>query len=328
MDPGPIIRLVTSYWESQCLFTANRLGIFEVLSNGPMSAETVADTLGVAPRQMKLLLKACVGLGLLEEDTGSFRNHPRSQTFLVPGQHGYLGNALRYGDDMWAAWGQLGDVVRSGTPAIDSESYTGDDPEKTRNFVYGMHDRAVGIGRALVGLVDLSGRTQLLDIGGGPGTYAALFAQRNPDLRATVLDLPEVVALASEILHSMGASEQVRTLSGDYKSTALPASNDVVLVSGVFHRESPETCRELILRARGALDPDGLLVVADVFTDEGGATPAFAALFGLNMMLSAREGGVHADSDVAAWMVEAGFRHVNVLAFPPPMPHRVVTGIR
>jgi ubiquinone/menaquinone biosynthesis C-methylase UbiE len=191
-----------------------------------------------------------------------------------------------------------------------------------------MHERAIGVGRALVSLVDLSNRRRLLDVGGGPGTYSVLFTQRYPDLRATVLDLPEVIALAGEILGSMEAGERVQTLSGDYRNAPLPEANDVVLVSGVFHRESVDTCRELVRRAYRALIPAGLLVVADVFADEGGATPSFASLFGLNIVLGTSEGGVHADSDVVAWLVDAGFREVRRLPFPPPLPHRVVTGIR
>ena len=74
--------------------------------------------------------------------------------------------------------------------------------------------------------------------------------------------------------------------------------------------------------------PNGLLVVSDVFTDAGGAGPAFAALFGLNMLLTAPDGGVHADADVAAWMRDEGLEVVQMQPFPPPMPHRVVIGRR
>jgi hypothetical protein len=69
-----------------------------------------------------------------------------------------------------------------------------------------------------------------------------------------------------------------------------------------------------------------LLLISDVFTDADGARPAFAALFGLNMMLSAPDGGVHADADVADWMRDAGFTAVDVRPFPPPMPHRLLIG--
>jgi 3-hydroxy-5-methyl-1-naphthoate 3-O-methyltransferase len=327
-DPSRIMELATAYWGSRCLLAANRLGVFRALAGGPLPAEALAARLDVAPRPARLLLRACVGLGLLEEDERGFANAPAAGTFLVPGSPAYLGDALGYAADMWDAWSGLERAVTEGRPALAAGEYTGQDPERTRRFVQAMHRRALGIGRALVSIVDLSGRKSLLDVGGGPGTYAALFTAACPGLRATVLDLPDVVALASAILAELGAGGRVETLAGDYHSTPFPAGRDVVLISGVLHRESKAGCRALIGRAREALEPGGLLVVADVFTDAGGATPAFAALFGVNMMLSAPDGGVHADADVARWMEEAGFRAVERRPFPPPMPHRVVLGTR
>lgn len=69
-------------------------------------------------------------------------------------------------------------------------------------------------------------------------------------------------------------------------------------------------------------------MISDVFADEGGTGPVFATLFGLNMMLTAADGGIHADTDVANWMSDAGFGETDRQNFPPPMPHRVVTGVK
>jgi hypothetical protein len=327
-DPSPIMQLSTAYWAAQTLLTANRIGLFELLGREARSSADVAQALGADERATRLFLNACAALGLLERTGERYSPSPLAAAFLVSGRPGFLGNALRYSDNLYATWGDLEKSLRSGAPAVPPQSYLGDDPRRTRDFVYGMHDRALGIGQALVGLVDLNGRRRLLDVGGGPGTYAALFAKRYPELRATVIDLPHVVAIANEIIQSMGASGAVTTHAGDYLTCELPGGQDVVLVSGVFHRETEATCRALIARALAALVPGGLLVVSDVLADAGGASPPFAALFGLNMLLTARDGGVHADADVAAWMEQAGCARTERKAFPPPMPHRVVLGFK
>lgn len=326
LDPGPLMRLSTAYWDSQTLLTANRIRLFDLLASAALPAEAVAAALGTAPRPTRLLLKACVGLGLLEEGVDGFRNSPLSSAFLVSGAPGYMGNAIRYSDNLYGAWGDLERALREDHPPMAPQTYLGDDTQVTRDFVYGMHDRALGIGRALVGLVDLDGRSNMLDVGGGPGTYSALFAQRYPQLRSQVMDLPGVVAIATEIIASLGVADRVETLAGDYMKTPFPGGKDVVMISGVFHRETEATCRRFIAQAADSLERGGLLLVSDVFTDAGGAHPAFAALFGLNMMLSAPDGGVHADADVADWMREAGFIVADMRPFPPPMPHRLVIG--
>ncbi len=325
-DPRPIMALSTAYWSSQTLLTANRIGLFTVLAEGPLSAEAVSQRLATAPRHTDLFLRACVGLGLVAKDADGYRNSPSAQTFLVPGKPTYLGNALAYSDDLYSVWGRLEETLRTGQPALVPESYLGRDQDQTRHFVRGMHNRALAIGMGLLSLVDLKGRMRLLDVGGGPGTYSALLAQHEPGLHATVLDLPGVVAIAREILAEMGVGAQVGTLPGDYHETAFPDGQDAVLISGVFHRETEAACRSLIARACESLEPGGVLWVSDVFTDAGGVLPPFATLFGVNMMLTAADGGVHGTQEVAAWMTDAGLVDVVIKPFPEPMPHRLVEG--
>ena len=329
-DPSQIMQLATAYWGSQTLLTANRVGLFQHLSEaGTMNAEALAGRLGFTPRTTTLFLNACVALGLLAKDNdGSYRNSTMSEVFLVPGAPGFMGNTISYSDNLYATWGQLDAALRTGKPQMATETYTGDDEQKTRHFVYGMHDRALGIGRAMIGLLDLGGRKRMLDVGGGPGTYSSLLARANPGLTSQVFDLPGVVKIAAEIIDSFGVADRVGTYGGDYLNDTWPSGNDVVLISGVFHRESEAGCRQLIARAKAALQPGGLLIIGDVFTDADHTSPMFATLFGLNMMLTAPEGGVHADADVGGWLSEGGFESIDYRPFPPPMPHRLVMGTR
>ena len=327
-DPSSIVRLSTAYWESQTLLTANRLRIFDLLADGSRSADEVAVALNLDPRSTVLFLRACVGLGFLTEAAGRFENAPVAATFLVTRSPAFMGNVIRYSDQLYGTWGRLEDALRSGTPALPAQTYLGDDPARTRGFVMAMHERAQGIARALVSVLDLSGRRQMLDVGGGPGTYSVLLTERYPGLHSEVLELPGVAAVARELVASAGASDRVALRDGDYHSADFGSGKDVVLMSGMFHRETGQACRSLIQRAAACLDPGGLLVVSDVFTDRDGAHPAFAAMFGLNMMLTAPDGGVHSDADVMGWMADSGLRDMRMVALPPPMPHRVVVGVK
>jgi len=327
-DPSPIVRLSTAYWESQTLLTASRLKLFDVVAEGRGSPQDIAGTLGLDVRATTLFLRACVALGLLRENDGRYENTPLAATFLVSGSPAYMGNVIRYSDQLYDTWGQLDGALRSGRPALAAQTYLGDDPARTRNFVQAMHERALGIARALVGTVDLQGRRAMLDVGGGPGTYSVLLTQRFPGLQAEVLELPGVAAVARELIANAGASDRVSVRDGDYHVAPFGSGKDVVLMSGMFHRESAATCRSLIERAAASLVSGGIMVVSDVFTDAGGTQPTFATMFGLNMMLTAPDGGVHADADVQRWMAECGLRDTRVAPLPPPMPHRVVTGVK
>jgi len=327
-DPSGIMALSTAYWGSQALITANRLGIFDALAGGAKTAAETAGELELDERMTGLFLNALAGLGLLEKSGGCYANSRASQVFLTSASPASMNNSLRFMDDLYATWGDLEQALRNGEPVKTATTYLGGDEAQTRHFVYSMHDRALAIGRGLVEVVDLGDRRRLLDVGGGPGTFAALLAGRYPQLRADVLELDGVAAVAEKILEETGAAGQVRMIRGDYHKSDFGSGYDVVLMSGMFHRETAGNCRRLITKAYDCLEPGGLLVVNDVFSDSDGTTPAFSALFGITMMLTAPDGCVHADGDVAAWMRDAGFSQVEQRPFPPPMPHRVLTGAR
>ncbi len=304
------------------------MGVFEALTKGDRTANELAEQLELDARATELLLNACVGLGLCEKHDGHYSNSSLGAAFLTSTSPASLANAIAYSDDLYSTWGNLENAVRDGVPPKRAEIYLGEDEAQTTHFVRGMHDRAMAIGQALTSIVDLSGRKRLLDVGGGPGTYSALLTERFPPLQADVLELEGVAAVARDILGELGAGDRVTMIDGDYHVTDFGGGYDAVLMSGMFHRESADNCRALIAKARDCLEPGGLLIVSDVFADAGGTGPAFATLFGLNMLLTAPDGGVHADTDVAEWMGDAGFESIRQTPYPPPMPHRVVTGTK
>lgn len=327
MPPSPtrIIDMASAFYDSATLFAASDLGIFAKLAElGSADAATLARELGLNERGARLLLDGCVALGLLVKGD-HYTNSAETAAFLVPGAPGDLSQALRYNRDVYAAWGRLAELARTGKPVEKPEIHLGQDPERTRAFVLAMHGRALAIGRAVVPQLDLANRRQLFDVGGGPGTYAVLIAQANPDINCTVLDLPEVVKIAAELIAEQGMSARVKTIPGDYHATPFPAGNDVVNFFGVLHQESPEAIRELLGRAFAALAPGGIVNVMDMMTDATHTAPKFSALFALNMALTAASGWVFSDRELQDWLATAGFVDFAVKPLPPPMPHWLAT---
>ena len=327
-DPSIITTLATGYWSSQVLISANRLGIFAELSECPRSVDQLAERCGTNVRGMELLLNACVAERLLVKENASYRNSATAQLFLVPGKPGYLGDALKYTEDLYPIWGNLEKTIRTDQRPTAPDAILGNDPEKTRNFVMGMHNRALGVARAAVAAMDLTGRKQLFDVGGGSGTYSILLVQKTPDLRGILLDLPAVVQIAKEIIDSYGCSDRISVMPGDYTKTEFPVGNDVVLMSGMMHREVEETCRTLLAKAFHSLQKDGIVIVSDVmFDDDSKTSPPLSALFALNMMLTSEAGSTHAETAICRWMRDAGFVDLKLDRLSAPMSHiATITG--
>ena len=326
LDPSAIMQLATGYWASAVLLAANELGVFKALVHGAQPAPDIADGLRVDAQALARLLDACCGLNLLAKQGDNYILPSVSAAYLVPGEPAYLGNALRWARDQYSGWGRLADSVRTGSPAVEPEKHLGGDPAETRTFVLGMHDRAMGVARGVVRHLDLEGCDNLLDVGGGPGTYSILLAGHYPNLRATVLDLPGVIAVADELIAEQGLQDRVDTRAGDATFGDYGENRyDAILFSGVLHQMAPATIERMFAAAHRALKSGGRVLVSDIMADATKTQPVFAALFSLQMLLSSREGGVFAVESCEAWLEEAGFHSVTVERIPPPLPYTVVT---
>ena len=322
MRPDSIIATATAFYESCVLFAASDLGVFASLAARPnQDATALAAACRTDRRGTQLLLDACVGLGLLTKTGESYANTPKAAMFLVPGSPADLSGAIRYNRDVYAAWGKLPELVRTGQPVEKPELHLGEDKARTRAFVLSMHGRAMGIGRAVVPMLDLSNRKRLFDVGGGPGTYSALIAGANPQISCTVLDLPGIVAVADDLLAAQDLGGRVRTVAGDYHTAAFPRGMDAVIFFGVLHQESPESIADLFRRAYDSLTPGGIVYVLDLMTDATHTNPKFSALFAVNMALTTPNGWVFSDAELKGWLESAGFRGFTCRPVPPPMPH-------
>lgn len=330
-NPGLLMQVATAHRASVALFTAADLDVFSVLAGGAKTPPEVAAAIGVTHvESLRLVMEMCVTSGLLqraEGADGAFANTPTTDFFLVKGRPSYIGAGLQYAADLYPAWGRLTDLVRTGKPPLPPDSILGDDPDKTRHFVYAMHQRAQGIGTVLSAMIDLTGCSRLLDVGGGPGTYSMRLIGKTPGLRSTVLDLPGVLAVTREIVAGEGFSDRVDLLPGNYLTTDFGTGYDVVLLSGMMHRETAADCQLLLRKAAAALNPGGRILVSDVFYDDDRkVTPPFAVQFALHMMLTSDHGSAHATTEMARWMTAVGATAVDVRPLPPPNPHTLLVG--
>jgi 2-polyprenyl-3-methyl-5-hydroxy-6-metoxy-1,4-benzoquinol methylase len=299
--------LAEGFFESQVLFSVNELGVFDLLAPGPRTVDELAAEIPADRGALERLLNAAVAIGLLELGEGRYENGPLADRVLISGRPGYLGSWLRLMSRWMKAWTHLTESVRTGQPAEDPQLHLGGDPDYTRDFIMGMHDYAQLRGSEIVEYLDFGGGLRLLDLGGGPGTYAILFAKRWSDLRVTVFDLPEVVRIAAENSRAAGVDGQVSIEAGNYHEEEVGAQYDVVFISDVLHQEDPETCRMILQKAHRALKPGGRLVVQGMFLNEDRTSPRWPLMHSLVLLLVYGGGKAYTVNETLGLMEEAGF---------------------
>jgi ubiquinone/menaquinone biosynthesis C-methylase UbiE len=327
-NPQRIMDMSCAFYDACVLHSASDAGVFATLAETPgLSAEALAENLALDGRATRLLLDACVALELLVKDDGQYANSPEAAAFLAPGPMD-LSGALRYNRDVYPLWGQLPKLLKTGSPVESPDVHLGQDAERTQSFVRSMHERALAIGRGAVHFIDLSASKNVLDIGGGAGAFASLFASKHTATQFTVLDLPDVVAFGPEFLKDCEGLDRITYLPGSYRELEFPAGHDTVLILGVLHQESPESILDILTRAGDVLSSGDRIIVMDMMTDATRTQPSFSALFALNMALSADHGWVFSDEDLQGWLTQAGFDDYTCRPLPPPLPHWLATATK
>ncbi len=323
--------LIARTWEARAaraVQAASGVGLFERLDRGEATSETAAADLSLDPAMTERLLIACAAMDLVTRGGGGWRLTTRAEATLVPGAPFYQGDALAHSAQVEPAWHDLAAHVR-GRAGWSRFVEGADPPERShRHFILAMHNMATA-GRA-ADLADhvrqacggLSGH--LMDVGGGPGTYAMALCDRNPGLRATVLDLAETVEIARGVIQAMGMADRVRTVAGDWNEDEfLPpeapdagaALNDAVLMSNVLH--GPSSGAEMKLtKARRSLRRGGVLVIQDFLLNDERTGPLKPALF--NLMV-----GAFSRAELARHVAAAGFEGLEHL----PMPEDLGTSL-
>jgi hypothetical protein len=211
LTPDSIRETAIAFQRSRILLTAFELGVFTALGDMEKTAVETALTLGVDPGAAGRLMNALCALGYLEKTGTRYKNTLSSRKYLVEGSPDYQAG-LGHLANLWKSWSTLTEAVRKGGPAAE-QAFPDRGDEWLRSFIAAMHDRAGKQAAAVAGMLDLSGVSRLLDVGGGSGAFSMAFARKEAALNATVFDLPNVTKLTREYVEREGLSSRISTLN-------------------------------------------------------------------------------------------------------------------
>jgi len=323
--PKSLLELSGSYWKTCTLHAAVALRLFTLLEGEGLPAPEVAASLGAPQRGVAPLLEALAAMGLLQRYGERYSDAPGVAALLSERSPGYIGFMILHHRQLVPSWHRLDEAVRTGAPVRTSASH---DDASREAFLMGMFNNAMTGGPQIVADIDLTGRRRLLDLGGGPGTYALLFCQIYPALEAVVFDLPTSREFAEKTIRRFGLEGRVRFEPGDFLEDPLPGVFDVAWLSHILHGEGEAACRRLVAKAAAALEPGGLLLIHEFILDDDGVGPLHPALFSLNMLVGTPEGKAYREGELRAMMEVAGLKEVRRLSASGPSGSGVLAGVR
>ncbi len=323
--PAELLQLSGGYWSACALHAAVELDLFTPLAERSLSATELAGRLNLDPRGLAMLLDALAAMDLVEKRGNEYWASSFAVRFLSRASGEYLGYIILHHHHLMAGWTRLDEGVRSGGPVLGRVSH-GNDETARESFLMGMFNLAMQIAPRIAAGIDLTGRHRLLDLGGGPGTYAIHFCQKHPRLSAVVYDLPTTRRFAEATIARFDLADRVSFASGDFLRDAFPGTFDVAWLSHILHSEGPEGCAVILSKAVAALEPGGVILVQEFILDDAKDGPLFPALFSLNMLLGTTSGQAYSQAELTAMLEAAGVRDVKRLSIDLPNGAGVLAG--
>ncbi|MCL6634769.1 MAG: methyltransferase domain-containing protein [Peptococcaceae bacterium] len=280
------------------LGAAVKTGIIGSLHKRHMDAEELARAIKADARAVWVVTEALAALGYLVREGGKLRLSEEATAMLYNREApNYLGFSFMHRYNIINSWVHLPEVIRSGQPRPREKG-----PENTKYFmdamIYGARQSAPAV--ADFCLKGCGKGIRVLDVGGGPLTYARAFASLGA--RVTVLDLPEVVDLMGP---SLSGTEGIEMVPGDFNVALPPGPFDLAFLGNICHIFGEPENRELFRKVAAVLSPGGRVAIVDFIR---GTSPA-AAVFGVNMLVNTESGGTWTLEQYSAWLGDAGFEN-------------------
>jgi precorrin-6B methylase 2 len=324
MNAGRLVGIAGSYWQCFALHAGVKLDVFTSIGRKRLTGPETARKLAGDVRGVTTLLNALTAMGLLEKSDGSFSNTPAAMTWLCKDSKKYIGHIIMHMYHLVDSWHHLDEAVLAGRPTrARAVMRSGEEREA---FLMGMYNIAMGLAPSAVKEIDLRGRTHLLDMGGGPGTWAIHFCMANPGLRATVFDLPGTRPFAEKTIAAFNLSDRVSFRDGNYLTEEVRGRYDAAWLSQILHGEGPETCLEILRKAVSALDPGGMILIHEFILDNDKTGPLHPALFSLNMLTGTESGRAYSEEEIMDMLSRAGAKEVRRLPFRSSGDSGIITG--
>lgn len=285
--------LIQSHRVTAVIYVATKLGLAELLRNGPQSLTQLAEKTGADRPSLKRLLRALLTIGLCtySDETG-YSLTEIGAALDGTADHSFKGWAIFEGEMLSKAWGGMLESIMTGKTAAEllglSSSFElmSRYPENVGIFNGAMADLTRVVIQDVLAAYDFSQVSHLLDVGGGSGELIGAVTKKYKHIRGTVFDLPRCAATANEHLKRVGVSDRAEFVAGNFFEK-VPAGADSIVLKSVIHDWTDERSGVILQNCRRALTDSGeLILIERVMSEAPGVNDEDIshAMSDLNMM--------------------------------------------
>ncbi len=314
LTPQTVLELSRNFMESRILLTGAELDLFTLLSSQKLTARDIAKKIDADLRALTILLDALAALDLIRKEGDQYNCPGEIASFLSKNSPDSVLPMVLHMAHVWQRWSGLTKiVVASADSAAPGKKPAVEDVNELSAFIGAMHAIAVHLAPAIVAAVNPGPAKNLIDVGGGSGTYTMAFLQAEPRMTATLFDRPEVIEMARGRLNQAGYLDRVNLVGGDFYRDELPPGHDLAFLSAIIHQNAPDQNVDLYRKVFRSLETGGRIIIRDHVMEADRTRPRDGAVFAVNMLVATPGGATYTFDEIRSGLEAAGFSRVRLL---------------
>jgi ubiquinone/menaquinone biosynthesis C-methylase UbiE len=330
-----LYQMATGHYISRSLYVAAKLGIADLLKDGPRHYGDLAEVTETHAPSLNRVMRLLASVGVFEEKgNGNFALTTLGEALRtgVPGS-ARASVMLFSGVNIQDSWKELEYCVRTGEPAFRQRGFTdpfaelAQNPEEAANFDAAMADFTKMIAIAVAAAYDFSAFRAVVDVGGGNGALLLGILKVNPSLIGTVFDQPHVAERAKKQIDESGLADRCQFVGGDFFK-AVPSGGDAYLIKHVIHDWDDARAIEILTSCRRVIATNGkLLIVEGIYPPRIDQSPESrrAAANDVSLLVISASGRQRSEVEFRSLYEAAGFRLTRIV---PTMPRvSVIEGV-
>ena len=271
----------------QAVYVAMKLGIPDMVKDGPRSSTLLASAAGVHPGALHRLMRFLASDGVFEcTADGRFAATPLSMALVSDAPDGYRGALMSAATRGWSVWGDLLYSVETGRPAFDrlhGMSYFEEqarNPEALETFDAALAKGAADAGRALAKHIPAGSR--VVDVGCGSGALLAEVLRLVPGSIGVAFDRADVLERAKRRLDEFG--ERVAYVEGDFFKS-VPEGGNYYALSLIIHDWDDAAALTILGNCQAAMAPGARLAVLECLLPDDILSQPLAAQADIGMLV-------------------------------------------
>ena len=265
-----LLDLIQGSVTTQAISVAAKLGIADVLGDGPLPAGEIARRVGSDPEATYRLLRLLSGYSVFAvRPDGRFELTPMADALRDNAPDSMRGMAILLGHPLFSEeLGHLLNSVQSGEAnlpklrGMDAQDFFHANPEYGAVFFQAFGQLSATETDPLLAAYDFSQFASVVDVGGGRGAFLARILSQAPDSRGVLYDSEQVTVGAPSVFDAARISERVTIENGSYFEK-FPAGGDAYVLKHVIHDFTEPDCLTILKNVREAIAPCGKMLVIE-----------------------------------------------------------------